>query len=245
VERAQWWDESVLAGLAVLFLAAYAWPILDPGLDGGWRSACTVTLWLVWAAFGVDYLVRLALARERWRWFFRHLLDLAVLVLPMARPLRLLRLVALVRVINRSVVGGFRGRIGLYVACGSALLAFVAALAALDAERGAPDANINDFGDALWWACTTMTTVGYGDRYPVTDTGRLVGVALMVAGIGLLGTVTATLASWIVDTATTQSAEAVEAVVEQDERADAALRAEVAALRTQIAALTARLDRDA
>jgi voltage-gated potassium channel len=69
----------------------------------------------------------------------------------------------------------------------------------LDAERRNPEANISDFGDAMWWAVTTMTTVGYGDRYPTTGPGRLVAFGLMVAGIALLGTVTATLASWLVD----------------------------------------------
>jgi voltage-gated potassium channel len=63
-----------------------------------------------------------------------------------------------------------------------------------------PDANISDFGEAIWWAVTTMTTVGYGDHYPVTAAGRLVALGLMVGGIALLGTVTATLASWIVET---------------------------------------------
>jgi voltage-gated potassium channel len=58
-----------------------------------------------------------------------------------------------------------------------------------------PDANITDFGDAIWWAVTTMTTVGYGDRYPVTSAGRMVAFALMIGGIALLGTATATLAS--------------------------------------------------
>jgi len=111
---------------------------------------------------------------------------------------------------------------------GTSLIAFVAALAVLDAERGAEGAGIATFGDAMWWACTTMTTVGYGDLYPVTTVGRFVGVGLMIGGIALLGTVTATLASWLV--------EAVRDEAEQtDDRVDA-VHAEVMALR-------ARLDR--
>jgi voltage-gated potassium channel len=53
----------------------------------------------------------------------------------------------------------------------------------LDAERSSPDANISDFGDAIWWAATTMTTVGYGDHYPVTAAGRLVAFGLTIGGM--------------------------------------------------------------
>ena len=122
-----------------------------------------------------------------------------MIVLPLLRPLRLLRLIPLLSVLNRRAQTGLRGRVAIYVAGGASLLAFVAAIAVLDVERSSPDANITDFGDAIWWAVTTMTTVGYGDRYPVTSIGRLVAFALMVGGIALLGTVTATLASWLVE----------------------------------------------
>jgi voltage-gated potassium channel len=54
------------------------------------------------------------------------------------------------------------------------------------------------FPDALWWAATTVTTVGYGDRYPVTAVGRLVATGLMVVGIALLGVITASVAAWFV-----------------------------------------------
>ncbi|WP_262500265.1 ion channel [Phycicoccus endophyticus] len=75
----------------------------------------------------------------------------------------------------------------------------MASLAILDAERGHPDATITRFGDALWWTATTATTVGYGDLYPVTTEGRLVAAALMLAGIALIGVITATFASWLID----------------------------------------------
>jgi len=63
-------------------------------------------------------------------------------------------------------------------------------------ERDAAEANIASFGDGLWWALTTMTTVGYGDRFPVTLEGRLVAAALMLAGIAVLGVLTASIAAW-------------------------------------------------
>ena len=78
----------------------------------------------------------------------------------------------------------------------ASVLILIGALAILDAERGSPGANITSFSDALCWTITTVTTVGYGDRYPVTGLGRLVTAALMLVGISLLRLVTATVAAW-------------------------------------------------
>lgn len=83
-----------------------------------------------------------------------------------------------------------------YVSGAAGLAVGLGALAVLDAERGAPEANITTLRDALWWASTTVTTVGYSDRFPVTGEGRLVPVVLMVLGIGHVGTVTA-VAAWL------------------------------------------------
>ena len=99
--------------------------------------------------FGLDYLIRIALARRRVRFVLRHLPDLAILLLPMFRQLRILRLVTVLSVLNRQLRDDARGRVVLYVAGTVTLVGFVAALAVLDAERDAPDASITTFGDAL------------------------------------------------------------------------------------------------
>jgi voltage-gated potassium channel len=130
--------------------------------------------------FFVDLVVRLALADERRRYLVRHWYDG-----PRDRPTAAPTASAtphdpLLSVLNRRAKIRLRGRVGIYVAGGASLLAFCAALAVLDAERSSPDSNIIDFGDAIWWAVTTMTTVGYGDHYPVTATGRLVAFGLMM-----------------------------------------------------------------
>jgi voltage-gated potassium channel len=169
---------------------------------------CRWLSWITSGIFVVDLVVRLALADERLRYLVRHWYDLLVIVLPLLRPLRLLRLIPLLSVLNRRAQTGLRGRVAIYVAGGASLLAFVAALAVLDVERSSPDANISDFGDAIWWAVTTMTTVGYGDHYPVTSVGRVVAFGLMLGGIALLGTVTATLASWLVETVAAEKEQA-------------------------------------
>jgi voltage-gated potassium channel len=222
--------------LALLFLGAYAWPVLDPDLSGVWLRACVVVTWLAWAAFAVDYVVRLGLAGDRRRFVRRNLLDLAVVVLPLLRPLRLLRLVRVLEVLNRAAADSLRGRVASYVVGGTALVMLVASLAALDAERGRPDATIVTFKDAVWWSFATITTVGYGDLYPVTDTGRLVATGLMVCGIGLLGVVTAWLASWLID----RVSEAEEESQAATRRDVAALTAEVRALREELARRTSR-----
>jgi voltage-gated potassium channel len=202
---------------AVVFLAAYAVPILAPDLPSWLLDLCRWLSWITWGIFVVDLVVRLALAEERLRYLGRRWYDLLVIVLPLLRPLRLLRLMPLLSVLNRRAQTGLRGRVAIYVAGGASLLAFVAALAVLDVEQTSPDANISDFGDAIWWAVTTMTTVGYGDHYPVTSVGRVVAFGLMLGGIALLGTVTATMASWLVESvqAEKEQAEDLQAMVQR------------------------------
>jgi voltage-gated potassium channel len=100
--------------------------------------------------------------------------------------------------LDRTLGSTLAERAVIYVT-GVALSAVgLGALAMLDAERGASDANIRSFADALWFSATTVATVGYGDRYPVTTEGRLIAVLLMIVGVTLVGTVTASVAAWFV-----------------------------------------------
>jgi len=163
-----------------------------------------------------------------------------IVALPFFRPLRLLRLVTLLSVLHRTVGETLRGRVVTYVAGSAALLVFVGALAVLDVEQWAPDAKIRTFGDALWWATATITTVGYGDMYPVTTIGRLVAAALMMSGIAVLGVVTASIASWLVQRVE-DTAESVAEAVEEPVRIEVAeLVKEIALLRREIAELRER-----
>ncbi|MDF0529137.1 potassium channel family protein, partial [Tsukamurella sp. 8J] len=100
------------------------------------------------------------------------------------------------------------------------------------AERGRPGSTIGSVGDGLWWAITTMTTVGYGDRVPVTIEGRCIAAGLMLGGVALLGVLTGTFASWLV-------AE-VESTSDNQDETRATVRAladEVRALRNEVTAL--------
>jgi len=197
-QRWQKVTEWPLMAIALLFLAVYAWQVIAD-LSGTAEAITDTILNVTWVVFLVDYVVNLILAKPRWRWFYRHFLDLAIVALPLLRPLRLLRLVTLLRVLQQVAGTALRGRVVIYVAGAASLLIFVAALAELDQERDAPGASIVTFPDGLWWAVVTITTVGYGDLYPVTEIGRLIATAVMLGGIALIGVVTATLASWIVE----------------------------------------------
>lgn len=223
-------------GTAMLFLAAYAWQVVGriEGRGADWLEAA---MWVTWGVFALDYAANLWLAEDRRRWFVRNLHELLIVALPFFRPLRLLRLVTLLSVLHRTVGETLRGRVVTYVAASAALLVFVGALAVLDVEQSAPDAKILTFGDAVWWAVATITTVGYGDMYPVTTLGRIVAAALMMSGIAVLGVVTASIASWLVQ----RVEESTGAAVKSAERPVIAevgeLAAEVAALRREIAEL--------
>jgi voltage-gated potassium channel len=224
--------DRTLTGLAVAFLAVYATPILWPGLPEPIIRVCTVANLAIWGAFWADYLIRFVRARQRWRFVRRNLPELAALALPVLRVLRTLRIVVALAQMERHAERWTRGKIAVYVTGVVTLLVVVGSLAVLDAERGVPGSNINSYADGLWWAVVTMTTVGYGDHYPLTAEGRFVAVALMVAGIGLLGFVTGTLTTWVLDR------------IQTVELANEETRADVAEVLAEIRALRAELRRE-
>ncbi|MFE3760659.1 potassium channel family protein [Streptomyces sp. NPDC059104] len=218
--------------LAVAFAVAYAVPIVAPDAGEGVHRACTHAEWVVWAAFAVDYMVRLGLATDRRVFVRTHWLDLAAVVLPLVQPLRLLRLVATLMLVGRRARMAPQVRLTTYVAGAVVGLLMFGSLAVLSVERDAPRGNIKNLGDAVWWSFTTMTTVGYGDHSPTTGLGRLIAVGLMLSGIALLGVVTANIAAWFI------------ARFERDDQVErlqlAALRElqdEVRALRAEVARL--------
>lgn len=225
-ERRSSW---LLAVVAIAYLAAYTFHVLVRP-HGAEPRLIVVATWLTWGLFVADYAVRLALAADRPRWVLRHLFDLMILALPLLGPLRLLRALILFGALQKSLGHAVRGRIVVYTVTGVGLLIYVASLGVYAQERGQPGATINSFGNALWWSITTVTSVGYGDLYPVTVPGRLIAVSLMIGGISLLGVVTGSLASWIVQR------------VAEEEQADTAsascavheLRAEISMLAEQL-----------
>ncbi|WP_055701511.1 potassium channel family protein [Streptomyces silaceus] len=197
--QARWENRAELPlGVAsALFLAAYAVRVLAPGLPPAWRTACVVVALAAWAAFAVDYAVRWRLSGQGLRFVRTHWLDTVVLALPLLRPLRIVHVYEAVQRRRARPRLALHARVSAYAGLAALLIGFAAALTVYDQERGAPGATIETFGDAVWWACATLATVGYGDMTPVTPLGRLAAVGLMGCGLALLGAVTGSFSSWL------------------------------------------------
>jgi voltage-gated potassium channel len=221
-----------LFGLAAAFAVAYAVPIVRPDASRDVVTVCTVVEWVVWGAFALDYLARLLLSGQRREFVRTHWMDLCAVVLPLVQPLRLLRLVSTLLLVGQRARLAPQIRVTTYVGGAVVGLMMFGSLAVLSVERDSPDGNIKTLGDAVWWSFTTMTTVGYGDHAPTTGLGRMLAVGLMLAGIALLGVVTANIAAWFIarfemdDVEERRQTEAIRLLTEEVR----ALRAEVAAL---------------
>ncbi|MFD2936483.1 potassium channel family protein [Spirosoma flavum] len=159
--------------------------------------------------FLYDFFLRLYQAPDKWQFLRWGWIDLLASIPALdwfrlgqlVRVVRILRMVRSFRSIREFLHYFFRDKANgtlAVVLLSSMLLMTFGAIAILYVER-VPEANIKTPSDALWWAFVTITTVGYGDRFPVTTTGRLIASVLMVAGVGLFGTFTGYVANFFVE----------------------------------------------
>ena len=191
------WSET-LTLLALVFLIAYSYPAFVTPISTETQTLIEIVQWVCWSAFAIDLLAGISTATSKSNYLKHHLLDVAAVLLPFLRPLRLMRVLSFGGLVIQKVAIGRQFAITMKVAIASIFIAYVAAVQVTISERGVEGSNIKNFGDGLWWAVTTVTTVGYGDRFPVTTEGRLLAVLLMLAGISLVGVITASVASWFV-----------------------------------------------
>lgn len=177
--------------------------------DSG-RILATALNWAIWLAFAGEMAVMLALVEDRWRWLRAHPLEVAIVVLTppfipaVVELLRTLRLVRIVRLLPllRAVTSARRilSLEGLrFVGLITLSLIMIAGLAFSRLETGPDGAELSTW-DGVWWAITTVTTVGYGDLSPETGTGRALAVAVMLLGIGFVAMLTAAAAERFLST---------------------------------------------
>lgn len=152
----------------------------------------------LWVVFTIDYLIMLGLSPKKWKFIRTHLLDLVLVVLPFFRILRVLRLIVLIARVAQTFRSKFYLTLPYYAVGAATLLVILGSAAIYDIEYGQPNAQIKSPSDALWWAVVTVTTVGYGDVYPVTHLGRLLGTGMILCGVALVGTITASFAGWVI-----------------------------------------------
>lgn len=162
----------------------------------------------VCALFFLDFLISLYRAPNKWQYLYTWgWIDLASSI-PTVEALRWGRMTRVVRIFR--VLRGVRATKllislildwrspGTFLAAAlvSIVVIVFSSVAILQFEAGAYNSNITTAEDALWWAVVTITTVGYGDRYPVTAEGRIVALLLMIVGVGLFATFSGFVAAW-------------------------------------------------
>jgi voltage-gated potassium channel len=210
----------------ILVMALLVVPVLvleDRATDPQIRAFAHVANWVIWLTFTADFLIRW-LARGTSRHFREAWFDLVLILvsppflapdyLQSARGLRAVRALRMLRLLRAGAVAGIALRVSKrlfgrrkfhYTALLAVAVVLLGALGVLLAESGR-NRSITSFGDALWWAIVTATTVGYGDVSPITTEGRLIAVFLMLTGIGVIGVFTATVANYFFESDTGEAA---------------------------------------
>ncbi|QWT24401.1 potassium channel family protein [Subtercola sp. PAMC28395] len=198
--RELWWDARTawpMTVLSVVFLGVYSLAILWESAPRDAVIGLRVSMIVIWVVFLADYVVRAVLSARPLTFVATHKVDALTVIVPFLRPLRILQYLQNLSYFRQASGAAVRTRI-LIVAGGYAILfVWMIALLELNVERHAPGATITSIGDALWWASVTITTVGYGDTYPVTPLGRVLAIVLMAGGLAIVGTVTGTIISYI------------------------------------------------
>ena len=196
VAMAKWEKISTipLAALALAYLGLYAIEVLghwSPSLMFDFVAVSDV----IWGIFILDFIARFFMSRHKGQFMKKNVVEFVSLVLPVFRAFRMFRVVVALGFITR-VAQSLQARIGIYLGLILPLLIFTCSLGVYDAEHLVPGAKITSFGDSVWWAFVTVTTIGYGDYYPVTFEGRAIAVLLMLSGLALVSVITVTFASW-------------------------------------------------
>ena len=201
--------------LSFVFLVGFSILILDDEVfSTGIDQYILAILAVIWIAFIVDYIARFTLANNKAMFFRRNLIDLLSVVIPFFRPFLLLMYLSRLRFFRGRQGNSVRARLIAYAASFAIMYIYVLSLAVYATERHAEGATIRSYGDALWWAMETISTVGYGDFIPVTIPGRVYASMLMLGGMVIVGLTTATVVSFLGERVQT----AHRAALEQAER---------------------------
>jgi len=193
----KWEQKAVIpmAILALLYLAIYSTQVMYSGNLNLVKTLEYISN-IIWIIFAADLAIRF-IGAENFKYFLKSgWLEIIALTLPFLRVLRMLRVLVAIRGLkllmhNRSQATG------IYILILVPFVWFTGAIAVLDAESTAIESPLTTIGDSLWWSLATITTVGYGDIYPITFEGKFVAAILMITGIALFSAGAGIFASWI------------------------------------------------
>jgi voltage-gated potassium channel len=228
----------------VLIAALLVIPVIvieESNLSDSWKMVGEIFNWLIWLTFALEAVVMLAVVPSKWRWLRDNPLEVVIVLftppfLPASlQALRAFRLLRLARLFRLAPLA--RRLFSLEGLRYAALLALLTVLGG-----GAAYASVEKHSstwDGVWWALTTMTTVGYGDEYPRTTLGRALGIAIMLIGIGFIAIITGAVAERFL----AAEVEGADAVVEEVEATEAEVLAELRKVRSQLERLEARVSR--
>lgn len=242
-----------MLGLSVYALAALATDTIVP-LRPSTREILGYADVLLCGVFFVDFVIQLARAPNRRQYFFRwgwiDLLSSIPMVdaLRIGRAARVLRILRVLRAVRStrllaSFVLGRRAESAFMAAALVSLILIVFGSVAVLQVENVPGANITTAQDAVWWAFVTITTVGYGDRYPVTWEGRVIAGLLMTAGVGLFGAFSGFVASWFLAGGAREEASERQQESERREETERLQASELRQLRAELASVRELLER--
>ena len=187
--------ELPMAILGFVYLGIYALQVSN-SFDKVTSYNLEIASWIVWSLFAIDLILKIVGTESFGKFFKSYWLELIALTVPFLRVLRVLRVLVAIRGL-KPFMSSRMSATGTYLVLLLPLTWFIGGVAVLDAENASQSAHIQNLPDALWWSLATITTVGYGDLYPITGEGKAVAGVLMILGIALFSACAGILASWI------------------------------------------------
>ena len=185
--------------LSLLYTAAFVYPIYWYPVGAGAATTCQAIYYITWILFLLDYVYQIFISEDSLKYLKTHILEFLLVVLPFFRPLRALRALVFTFQAGSRSKKAFIQSIPLVVSIATVMMIVIMGAAVLDIERNVPGSHIQTPSDALWWGLVTITTIGYGDIFPITNEGRLVAGILIIFGVAMISTLTGAFAAWLLN----------------------------------------------